>query len=100
MRGLAPIAPWTLSDGGDIPAQARWPTSFDQGCRAEVDIAADMGKNADRRDHQCANEGDHHDFQVRSAISTIHRMIHGIFPCHIAAGGLTSTWADIVTESP
>jgi len=85
---------------GDIPAQARWPTGFDQGCRAEVDIAADMGKNADRCDHQRANQGNHHDFQVRDAISAVHGMIHVVLPCRAARVGLPSTRVEIITQSP
>ena len=65
-----------LTDGWNIPAQTGWPAGLDQGRRAEVDIAADVRKYANRRHQQRANEPDDNDFQVGGAIGAVHRVIH------------------------
>jgi hypothetical protein len=50
-----------------------------------------MGKYANRRNYECAQQPDDDDFQVGGAISAVHRMIHATLPCHTATGGLIST---------
>jgi hypothetical protein len=47
-------------------------TGFDQRRGAEIDTAADMRKNADSCDHDCAKQCDGHDLQMRGSIRALH----------------------------
>jgi hypothetical protein len=88
MKSQIPLRASALSDRRNSPAEARWSTGLDQGCRPEIDIAADMRENSYHRNHDCADQGNNYNFQMGGAISAVYRMIHRILPCRVAAGGL------------
>jgi len=80
-----------------MPAHGCLLAGLDERRGAKID-RADVGENADCRNHCRSQEPNDHDLQMRAAVRAVHRMIHGILPGlrrSVAAAGVKGCVAPV-----